>query len=148
MYIFWTYRPERIGNVNFNDISLNWTYTPSFYINNQFADWEQAWLTKIIDNIIPEDRYTGEIIPWIPKLTRFILAEYNEVYVDWAELSRSITNVWARFNIDMFTDLEIAKQWIRDNTNLQEVEEWKFLISEQSIWMNEEIIPAKYLIID
>jgi len=40
--IFWTYRPERIWNVNLQDISLNWTYTPSFYINNQFADWEQA----------------------------------------------------------------------------------------------------------
>ena len=148
--IYWTYRAERIEQPVYlpDGRSLNGWYIPSMYLPNQFADWTNAWLTKIIDNIIPEENYTWEIIPWIPKLTRFILAEYNEAYVDWAELSRSITNVWARFNIDMFTDIEIARQWIRDNTNLVEEAIGKFLISEETTWMNEEVIPAKYLIIE
>ena len=147
-YIHWTYRAERIWTVDLTNLTLNWVYTPSFYLNNQFWDWYQAWLTNIIDNIIPEDRYIWVVIPWIPKLTRFIMAEYNENYVDPIELSRSITNTWARFNIDMITDLEIMKQRIRDNTNLVEETDWHFLINPETTWINQEVIPAKYLIIE
>ena len=144
--LYWTYRPERIGTVDLNNLSLNGTYTPSFYLNSQFWDWHSAWLTNIVDNTIPEEAYTWEIAPWIPKLTRFMLAEYNETYVDEVELARSITNVWARFNIDM-VDVETARQWIRENTSLQEIETGKFLISEASEMMGE-VVEAKYLIIE
>ena len=146
MKLYWTYRPERIGNVNLWDISLNWTYTPSFYLNNQFRDWNEAWLTNVIDLQIPEERYTAEISSWIPKLTRFISCEYDETKVDPIELARSLENVWARFDIDILT-IEEARQWIRDNTNLQEVETWKFIINEETEF-DWEIIPAQYLIIE
>ena len=147
MKLYWTYRPERITSPYdlWNNISLNWTYTASFYLNNQFADWNKAWLTNVIDNIIPEDKYIWEIAPWIPKLTRFIMCEYNEKYVVADELARSLKNVWSRFDIDILTSEEIIV-WIKANTSLQEVSPWKFIISEQSeiMW---EIIPAQYLII-
>jgi hypothetical protein len=42
--------------------------------------------------------------------------------------------------------MEDARQWVRTRTNLQEVEEGKFLISEESTNpMTNEIIPAQYL---
>ena len=147
--LYWTYRPERITNPYdiWNNISLNWTYTASFFLNNQFWDWNKAWLTNVIDNIIPEDRYIWEIAHWIPKLTRFIMCEYDENYVEVTELARSLKNVWSRFDIDIL-DKDTITQWIRDNTNLQEVETWKFLISNETTWINWEIIEAKYLTIE
>ena len=146
--LYWTYRPERITNPYdlWNNISLNWTYTASFFLNNQFADWSKAWLTNVIDNIIPEDKYIWEIAPWIPKLTRFIMCEYNEAYVNSAELARSLKNVWSRFDIDILTVEEMIA-WIKTNTSLQEVSPWKFLIYPETTWLNWEIIPAKYLTI-
>ena len=146
--LYWTYRPERITNPYdiWNNISLNWVYTPGFFLNNQFWDWNKAWLTNVIDNIIPEDKYIWEIAPWIPKLTRFIMCEYDETKVDSVELARSLKNIWARFDIDIL-DKDTITQWIRDNTNLQEVSLWKFLISSEATWINWEIIEAKYLTI-
>jgi hypothetical protein len=44
--------------------------------------------------------------------------------------------------------MEDARQCVRGRTNLQEVEEGKFLISEESISpMTNEKVPAQYLII-
>lgn len=148
MYLFWTYRPERITSPYdlWNNISLNWTYTASFFLNNQFADWNKAWLTNVIDNIIPEDKYIWEVAPWVHKLTRFIMCEYNENYVVADELARSLKNVWSRFDIDILTVEEMIA-WIKENTNLQEVETWKFLISPETTWLNWEIIEAKFLTI-
>ena len=144
--IFWTFRPERITSPYNLEwwLSLNWTYTPSFFLNNQFADWNKAWLTNVIDNIIPEESYILEVAPWVKKLTRFIMCEYNEQYVDQTELARSLKNIWARFDIDIFTDIETARQRIRTNTNLQEVETGKFLIREATneFWTE---VPAEYL---
>lgn len=146
--LYWTYRPERIISPYdlWNNISLNWTYTASFFLNNQFADWNKAWLTNVIDNVIPEDKYIWEIAPWIPKLTRFIMCEYNEAYVDSTELARSLKNVWSRFDIDILTSEEMIV-WIKANTSLQEVSQWKFLIYPETTWINWEIIEAKFLTI-
>ncbi len=148
MKLYWTYRSERIWTVDLWNLSLNWVYTPSFFLNNQFFDWYSAWLTNIKDLVIPEERYTAEIMPWVPKLTRFIVAEYNEAYVDPVELSRSITNVWARFNIDMFTDIETARQWVRDNCNLLEETPGNFLLAEATTWMMWETIEKQILTIE
>lgn len=143
--LYWTQRYERITspyNLEANT-SLNGVYTASAFLNNQFADWNKAWLTNVIDQQIPEEAYTGEIAPWVPKLTRFIMCEYNENYVDPVELQRSLENVGARFNIDVLT-IEEACEWVRNNTSLIEVAQWKFLISPESEMMGE-IIPAIYL---
>lgn len=148
--IYWTYRPERISAPYNLDwwVSLNWTYTASFFLNNQFWDWYTAWLTNIKDQIIPEDKYIWLVAPWVPKLTRFIMCEYNEQYVDSIELARSIENTWARFNIDMISDIEVMRQRIRDNTSLKEINPWKFEVSPESVGINWEIIPAVYITIE
>ena len=142
--LYWTQRYERIGSVNLWDKSLNWTYTASFYLNGQFADWNKAGLTNVIDQQISEDNYTAEIYPWIKKLTRFVECEYNEEFVDPTELTRSLENVGRRFDIAIFETKEEAIAWIKENTNLVEEETGKFLIAEanEDLW---EIIPAKYL---
>jgi hypothetical protein len=44
-------------------------------------------------------------------------------------------------------DVETARQWIKNNTSLQEIETGKFLISEASEMMGE-VVEAKYLIIE
>ena len=144
--IYWTYRSEIINSINlWNSNSLNWVYTPSFYLSWMFKDYEQAWLTKIIDNEINEENYIWEIVPWIKKLTKLIKCEYNETYVNIVDLDKSLKNVWARFNIEIFITLEATKTWIRDNTNLIEVTDWKFKLSEQSEWIDWQIIPETYL---
>lgn len=146
--ILWTYRAKRISSwFDINGTTLNGNYTPSFFLDLQFADYKEAWLTKILDNEIPEERYTWEIIPGVKKLSRLIIAEYNDAYINWEEFFNNVAKVWAEFNIEAFATNEEAKQWIRNNTNLVEVEEWKFLISEATEFM-WEIIPEKYLIID
>jgi len=147
--IFGTYRREQIGspyNLDWN-LTLNGSYDASFFLNSQFGEWNKAGLTNIIDwsQLIPENRYTWEIAPWIKKLTRFLICEYNEEYVDPVELSRSITNVWARFNIEML-DVESSKKWIRDNTDLIEESDWEFVIEEARTIMDIEY-PKQYLII-
>lgn len=147
--LFWTYRPERITSPYNLDgqVTMNGTYTCGFFLSNQFGDWSQAGLTKILDQEIPEERYTGDVVPWVKKLTRVVLCEYNETYVDPVELTRSLTNVWARFNIEVFSTLEEAKTWIRANTNLIEREDGVFVISEETIGMDGETMPERLLIV-
>lgn len=147
--IRWTQRYERITspyNLEANT-SLNGVYTASAFLNNQFADWNKAGLTNVIDQQIPEEAYIGEIVPWIPKLTRFIMCEYNENYVDPVELQRSLENVWARFNIDVLS-VEEAREWVRDNTSLLEVAQWKFKLSDETTGIDWQVIPANYLVIE
>ena len=83
MYIYWTYRPKVIGwrySVE-NNTSLNWVYTPAFFLDWMYWDYKEAWLTRVEDTIIPEENYTWEIVPGIKKLTRFISWYYNEKYI-------------------------------------------------------------------
>lgn len=146
MKLYWFYRKERIWTKDFWEFNLNGWYSISFYAENQYQDWIQAWLISIKDLEIPEDRYTKELIPWIKDLREFIYMEYNTEYVD-LELAKTIIwKIGARFDLELL-DVEWAKKFIRNNTNLQEVEEWKFLISEAYEWI-EWNIEAKYLIID
>ena len=158
-YIYWTYRALHLtSSINLNEISLNWWYDSLFFNEWQFKDYEECNITKL-DQPVPLERYTGKI-PVInpeteqptweykPKLTRFIRLKYSDLYTNPTDLKNSIENSWALLNIDMFTDLEVCKQWIIDNTNLEEVETGKFKLSEATTWMNWEIIEAKYLIIE
>lgn len=147
--LFGTYRPERITSPFSlgNGVSLNGTYTPAFFLGNQFADYEAAGLTKILDQEIPEERYVSEIAPGVPKLTRFIVGEYDEAYVNGADFAKSVQAVGARFQIEMFPTVEEARVWVRDNTDLVETEPGTFLISEATIGIMGEEIPARYIVI-
>lgn len=148
--LFGTYRPKRISspyNIDGN-ISLNGTYTLGFFLKNQFADYEQAGLTTILDQEIPEDNYTAELVPWVKKLTRFVVAEYNEQFIDGTEFMNSVKAVGAEFQVDVFTTPEEAVTWVKSNTNLQEVEAGKFLIRDAyTDPITQELVPAKYLTI-
>ena len=148
--LIWTYRPERINSPYSPDgqTTLNWVYTCGFFLSNQFGDWTEAGLTKIKDSVISEDKYTWEIVQGVKKLTRLVVCEYNELYVDPVELSRSLTNVGARFNIDIFSTPELAKEWIRSNTNLIERSEGVFIIREESIGIMGETIIEELLIVE
>lgn len=147
--LYGTYRPERITSpYNYNDsngTSLNGVYHASMFLNNQFADWNAAWLTNVVDwdQLIPEEKYTSEIAPGVKKLTRALVFEYNEQYVNPEELARSAENVWKRFDVDIM-DIDTFYEWIKTNTNLEEVEPKKFLITPEGEFMNKKI-PAKYL---
>lgn len=147
--LIWTYRPERISSPYSPDgqVSMNGTYTCGFFLSNQFGDWTEAGLTSIKDSLIPEDKYTAELVPWVKKLTRLVVCEYNELYVDPVELSRSLINVGARFNIDIFPDAITAKEWVRSNTNLIERSEGVFVIREESIGMMGETMEEELLTI-
>ncbi len=130
MKLYWTYRPERISNPLSlgNGVSLNGTYTVWFFLKNQFADYEAAGLTKILDSEIPESNYVSMVAPGVPKLTRFIVGEYNETYVDGAEFAKSVAAVGARFQIEIFATAQEAIDWVRSNCNLTEESPGKFLI--------------------
>lgn len=138
--IYWTYRHKWTNT---------WVrYTPSYFLDKQFSDYLEAGLTKTLDSEISENRYTSEIAPWIKNQTRFLIWEYNEKYIKAEDLSKSITNVWAEFNIKIFNTTIEAIDWIKKNTDLVEKTPWTFIIQEA--WTNEiwEIIKTKYLTIN
>lgn len=141
MRLFWTYRPERISSPYSLDgnVSMNWTYTCGFFLSNQFGDWTAAGLTSIKDSLLSEEQYIAELVPGVKKLTRLVVCEYDENYVDSVELSRSLTNVGARFNIEIFQSPITTKEWIRANTNLVERSEGVFVVREASNVMGTEI---------
>lgn len=147
--LIWTYRPERISSPYSLDgnVSMNGTYTCGFFLSNQFGDWTAAGLTSIKDSLLSEEQYTWELVPWVKKLTRLVVCEYNETYVDPAELTRSLTNVGARFNLEVFADSLTAKEWIRANTSLVERSEGVFVIREESVGIMGETIEEQLLIV-
>lgn len=147
--IYWTYRPERITEPETlpNWDTRNWAYLPWMYINNQFWDWNKAGLTNLKDSEIPDEHYIWEIVPWVRKLTRFLVFDYNETYVDPIELARSAKNIGWKFDITMFDTPEITISRIKANTNLVEEAPWVFLISEEGEFMGQ-VVPRKTLVIN
>jgi len=150
--IYWTYRAKRLTrSLRLNWQSLNWIYHPSFFLQWQFQDYEEAWLTKVTDwdQLIPNDKYTKELVPWVKSLSRLIIWEFEDTAIAKEDYENSIKAVWAEFQIKTFLTIDEVITWIKDNTNLL-LKEWTtntFVINEEyeSMW---EIIPAKYLIID
>lgn len=117
-----TFRP-----VYFN----NWEgkYTISYFNKQQFADYVEAWITKIVDTIIPEERYIFEIAPWIKSLRRFAILECIDS-VDIDSFLQNVMSIWSNFAIEAFDTIEDAKVWIRTSTNLVEESDGKFIINE------------------
>lgn len=130
-----TYRPTYLNNGQGR-------YTLSYFLNQQYADYVSAWITSIKDLEIPDENYTKEVVPGIKNLRRFAILEANGIDVE--EFKNNVIKIWATFDINTFTTIEEARQWIRDNTDLQEIEDGEFLISEATEWI-EWNIEAKYL---
>lgn len=57
--------------------------------------------------------------------------EYNELFVDPVELTKSIKAVGAEFQVDPFLTTADAIVWIKANTDLVETAPGVFLISEE-----------------
>lgn len=161
--IYGTYRSEQLTapEVLPDGTVKNGGYRPAQYLNSQFANWNRANLTNVIDGdeAIPNERYTGTLpifkdgVPTgevTPKLTRFIIGEYEDAVVEPEEFKTSLANVGAKWDIQPFATAEDARAWIRSNTNLQEDEgkTGTFLISEAHTGMMGEQVPAKFLVID
>jgi len=145
--IYFTYR--RIWDNKTN------RYDVSYYNNLQFADYVNAGLTKIIDwdNFIPENRITKEIVLGVKWLRRAGVLEYND-NLDWNDIMKTLEKTASSFNIEIKT-VDEMRQWIRDNTDLEEKKDedwnlsWEFIIyPEHTDEMIGETIPEKTLIID
>jgi len=148
--IYWTYRMKYTNR---------WVkYHPSFYLNKMYQDYLDAWLTNFNDTILPENRYTSEIAPWIKKMTRFAIWEYNSDYVNVDDFKANVIRVWSEFQIDMFDTPTDAIQRLKDNTDLTVSNEtkddnWVIIAATFEIYPERtdedwNTIPAKTLVIE
>jgi len=135
IYVMKTYATYRAKPLN------QWSglYTPSYFFDQMFWDYKKAGLTSIDDWLIDESRYTGELVPWVKKLTKFLVGNYNDQYVAKEAFEQSLLTTGSEFHISLFATVEEAKQWIRDNTDLVEELDWNFILSEAND-LNPEVI--------
>jgi len=92
--IYWTYRMKYTNT---------WVkYHPSYFLDKQYADYLKAWLTKFNDTILNDWKYTSEIVPWVKKMTKFAIWEYDENNINVDEFKANILRVWSEFQIDVF----------------------------------------------
>jgi len=145
--IYFTYRPIWDNKTN--------KYNVSYYNNLQFADYVNAGLTKITDwnNFIPENRITKEVVPWVKWLRRAWVLEYND-NLDGTDIMNTLDKTAGSFAIEIKT-VDEMRQWIRDNTDLEEILDddwnptWQFIVTpERTDEETGETIPAKILVID
>jgi len=123
----------------------NWRYSPSYIAKQQFSDYEG--IINIVDNIIPENRYTKVNANWMKNLTRFMYYELpDEIDID--EFIKSVNLVGGQNAISIIPTADEAIEDVKNRTDLEEVEEGKFLIRDA--YTDEEGVEheAKYLIID
>lgn len=134
--VYATYRPKPLNQ-------WSWLYTPSYFFDVMFGDYKQAWLTYINDVMIWDDRYVWELVPWVLKRNRLLVWYYNDEYVQESDFRASLITTGSEFHISLFDNLDEVKQWIRDNTDLIEESDGKFIINEAT-----EEYPINYLIIE
>lgn len=128
-YIKYTQR-EVLDN-NFQPwIKLNWLYDLSFFLD--YKNYQNEKIISITDweNFIPTT-WTEKL--WVVEHT---LAE--------EEINYFISSIPAEFKLEIITEDEVL-DYIRTNTDFEEVETWKFLIykADEEMWIEED----KYLII-
>lgn len=134
--IYCTYRPAYFNH-------WEGQYTPSQIIGQQFSDYEG--LIEVKDNEINEVNYTYKNANWLANKTRFLSYGYV-TWIDYDWLIANIKDIASFNNIVIFNSVEEARQWVRDRTDLEEVEEGKFLIQKAGEFPEET--EDKYLIID
>ena len=114
-------------------------HSPSFYLNNELEDYIQAGIFSIHDMEIWDEQYTNFLAPWIKNQARFFRAEYNEQYVTPEYLDMVLNKRLSTFYIEERTTEE-ARQWLRNNTSLEELETWVFRARESEEWIDELLI--------
>jgi len=145
-YIYWTTRSRNYdSSLTLDQISMNWGYTTEFFNKGQFRDFEEAGIVTL-SMPIPNERFTARIpkidenenvIGSVPKLTRFVMMKYSDLFTTEGDLKLSIEKSSSDTVVDVFADNASAIEWIKANTDLVEIEPWYFLIREAS----EGIIP-------
>lgn len=139
--LYWFYRKERLNSpYKLWNTSLNGNYSMSFFLANQYADYLEAWLISINDNLW-EDRYTKELAPWIKDLREFVSFSYNDTYVSDELINTIIWKVCNRFDLFLLT-AEEAKTFLKEHTDLIEESDGKFLVNEA-----DEMREANYITI-
>lgn len=127
MRIYYTYRPK------FNNNTQSDMTTPSEIFRVSYPEF--AWLLTF------NDFNNSELLNKI-MWERFWYVDFDETIIPEIDVKTElIENKDIRIYIK---DSVKMLEWIRSNTNLQEVEPSKFLVSEDYNF-SWEIIPAKYL---
>lgn len=98
----------------------------SFYNDQIFSDYKEAWLTKMVDgdNFIPSNLITKEVAPGIKSLRKAGYLEYNPA-IPREQIEADLLRTTGNFLTEIKTTEEM-RQWIRDNTSLTEWEVWVF----------------------
>ena len=122
-------------------------YSPTYYLGKQFEDMAKAKIIALEDNQIPEDRYIGEVAPWIKTMRRFITWTFDETKITAIDFNAIFSNVSSMNDIVMFPTPADAIVWIKKNTDLVEGTPWNFLISPASTDISWNNIPAVTLTI-
>jgi len=80
---------------------------------------------------IPNERFTARIpkidenenvIGSVPKLTRFVMMKYSDLFTTEGDLKLSIEKSSSDTVVDVFADNASAIEWIKANTDLVEIE--------------------------
>ena len=150
--LFWTYRNIVLEQFPIWDTIYQGWYWVELFNSWLFKSYELANITKVILPI-PEEKYIktipviddNEVETWerLRKWTSLFYIEYSDIYTTEEELKNSLLECSSINRIRTFNNIEEIKTWIRENTDLIEEEDWKFLIQEAS-----EFKEAKYLIIE
>ena len=130
MKIYWTYNQRFIVDGTFTEnSSLNGYYDLSFFLD--YPSYQLPTLT---------------VKDWIRTNSdkRIFVAEYDENVISQEIIDYYMANIPQEFNIEILTN---PIEWIRQNTSYEEVETWKFKLTDE-IDMMWEITPATYLIIE
>ena len=111
-----------------------WDYTIS-YLYNQDRPWYVENWVNIQDSLIQDYKLES-------KWKKFAVVEFDETKVSYEDLKYDL-ELYKQFATVVLTN-DQAKQFIRDNTNLQEVD-WKFLLQPERINMEWQTLPPMYL---
>ena len=125
--MIWTYTQRFIIDWTFTEnSSLNWFYDLSFFLDYPAYKIPTLIIKDWIETNWPE---------------RLFIAEFDETVVNQETV---IANVPPEFNL---TILDNPTERIRANTNYIEESEGKFIIQDESIWIDWEITNKVYLTI-
>ena len=155
-FLYWTTRSRNYNSpLSLGDISMNGWYTTEFFNNGQFKDYEEAGITKL-SMPIPNDKYTGtlpqideneQVVGTVPKLTRFVMLKYSDLYTTEVDLKDSIQKSSSDTAVQIFATPEECKAWLRANTNLLERSDGVFVIREESVGIMEETMREELLVV-
>ncbi len=158
--IFWTVRYQRLNNnVDLWSVNLNGNYTPSFYLNNAFSDRvKQNIITNLYDMVIPEEKYTWTLPVFndnweptaevFPILDRLFYISYNDkinpiYWITEEYIENQIEQVLSSFSWDVMP-IEKVIWFVKMFTSLEEVETWKFLLSDDEIFWKKYLNIREY----